>query len=73
MGTAFNVYMKDTYFPHIENKKISNKRNLRYHGNNIIKLSYIYLEHFFQCKFSYERKSHVHIYKSTPGYHIQKK
>ena len=39
MGTAFKVYITDIYLPHIENEKFSNVRNLRYHGNNAIKLS----------------------------------
>ena len=39
MSTAFKVYITDIYFPHIENKKLSNVRNLRYHGNSTIKLS----------------------------------
>ena len=38
MGTAFKVYITDIYLPHIENEKFSNVRNLRYHGNNTIKL-----------------------------------
>ena len=39
VSTAFKVYIAEIYFPHIENKKLSNIRNLRHHGNNTIKLS----------------------------------
>ena len=52
MGTAFNVYITDIYFPYIfENQKLSNVRNLLYIGNNNIKLSLIYLYHHFKASF----------------------
>ena len=38
MGTTFKVYITDIYLPQIENEKFSSDRNLRYHGNNTIKL-----------------------------------
>ena len=72
VSTAFIVYITDNYFPHIENKKLSNVRNLRYHGNNTIKLSEIRLKYHFQSKSSYDRKSTVPIHNSTPGKQIQK-
>ena len=51
MGTAFKVYITDIYLPHIENEKISNARNLRYHGNNTIILPKIRMKHHFRAKF----------------------
>ena len=51
MGTAFKVYITDIYLPHIENEKFSSVRNLRYHGNKTIKLSYIRMKHHFRANF----------------------
>ena len=56
MSTAFAICITDIYFPHIEDKMLSNVRNSRYHDMNTIKLSLIYLEHHFQIKFSHDRK-----------------
>ena len=39
MNTAFEICITDIYFPHIEDKMLSNVRNLRYHDINTIKLS----------------------------------
>ena len=55
-----------------KNKKLSDLRNLRYHGNNTIKLFYIHLKDHFMSKSSYDRKSNVPIYNTTCGLHIPK-